>query len=316
MKNIAIVFSGQGSSFIGMGKDIYDAFSEAKDVFLEVDDALSEHLSHIIFNGEEEELNFTINNQPAIMATGIAFLRVLQKQAGFDFTTHNILFAAGHSVGEYTALCAIDSLPLASTARLLRQRALLMSEAMPNGEGGMISLLGVTEETAEKIANKASCSNCFCEISNDNSVGQIVLSGHKEALDKATIIAKEEGVKLVIPLAVSGPFHSSLMKPAALKLKEILDIQPFSAPSIPLISNNLAMPICSIDEIKENLFLQLTSKVRWRESVLYMNNNGVENIVELGGNGVLTKLKKRIAPQLEGYTVSNLAKLEEFMKIL
>lgn len=318
MENTAVIFSGQGSGFVGMGKDINDAFPEAKAVFAEVDDVLGEKLSDIMWGGSEEELSFTVNAQPALMATGIAFLRVLQSRCGLDFAKHNILFTAGHSLGEYTALCAANALTLSDTVKLLKARALAMSNAVKSGTGGMISLLGVTAEQAQEIAEKASSSfgdsDCICEVSNDNSVGQVVLSGHLKALDKAAEIAKESGVKLVIPLAVSGPFHSSLMQPAASELQKALDKADFKSPIVPVIANVSAAPVQAPADIKKCLYKQITSKVRWRESVLFMQEHGVGNLLELGGNGVLCKLKKRTAPSLNSAHIGDLAGLDAFMK--
>ena len=315
--NIALVFPGQGSQSVGMGKDLFSAFTPAKEVFEEVNDALSENLSELMFNGSIDELNLTCNTQPAVMAVSIAVLRILQKEAGFSLKGNNVLFAAGHSLGEYSALCAAGSLSLADTARLLRTRGKAMQEAAPVGLGGMISLIGAELDTAQKIAAESSDDKNICEVSNDNSFGQVVLSGHKEALEKATQIAKEKyDVKLVVPLAVSAPFHCSLMKPAADKMAPIIAATDFKTPEVPIISNVTAKEANDPAAIKDLLVTQITSGVKWRESVLYMQSKGVDTLLELGTGGILTRMKKRIASDLAGTSLGTLAEIESFMKTL
>jgi len=315
--NIALVFPGQGSQSIGMGKDLFSAFPSAKEVFEEVNDALSENLSELMFNGSADELNLTCNTQPAVMAVSIAVLRTLEKEAGFSLKDNNVLFAAGHSLGEYSALCAVGSLSLADTSRLLRTRGAAMQAAAPVGLGGMISLIGVELDTAQKIASESSDDKHICEVSNDNSFGQVVLSGHKEALEKAAQIAKEKySVKLVVPLAVSAPFHCSLMKPAATKMAPVIAATVFEKPQIPIISNVTAKETSDPTAIKDLLIKQITSGVKWRESVLYMQSKGVDTLLELGTGEILTRMKKRIAPELTGISLGTLTEIESFMKTL
>ena len=315
--NIALVFPGQGSQSIGMGKDLFSAFPSAKEVFEEVNDALSENLSELMFNGSADELNLTCNTQPAVMAVSIAVLRTLEKEAGFSLKDNNVLFAAGHSLGEYSALCAVGSLSLADTSRLLRTRGAAMQAAAPVGLGGMISLIGVELDTAQKIASESSDDKNICEVSNDNSFGQVVLSGHKEALEKAAQIAKEKySVKLVVPLAVSAPFHCSLMKPAAIKMAPVIAATVFEKPQIPIISNVTAKETSDPTAIKDLLIKQITSGVKWRESVLYMQSKGVDTLLELGTGEILTRMKKRIAPELTGISLGTLTEIESFMKTL
>ena len=315
--NIALVFPGQGSQSIGMGKDLFSAFPSAKEVFEEVNDALSENLSELMFNGSADELNLTCNTQPAVMAVSIAVLRTLEKEAGFSLKDNNVLFAAGHSLGEYSALCAVGSLSLADTSRLLRTRGAAMQAAAPVGLGGMISLIGVELDTAQKIASESSDDKNICEVSNDNSFGQVVLSGHKEALEKAAQIAKEKySVKLVVPLAVSAPFHCSLMKPAASQMAPVIAATAFEKPQIPIISNVTAKETSDPDAIKDLLIKQITSGVKWRESVLYMQSKGVDTLLELGTGEILTRMKKRIAPELTGVSLGTLTEIESFMKTL
>lgn len=315
--NIALVFPGQGSQSVGMGKDLFSAFSSAKEVFEEVNDALSENLSDLMFNGSADELNLTCNTQPAVMAVSIAVLRILEKEAGFSLKDNKVLFAAGHSLGEYSALCAAGSLSLADTARLLRTRGKAMQEAVPVGVGGMISLIGAELDTAQKIAAASSDGKNICEVSNDNSFGQVVLSGHNKALEKAAQIAKEEyAVKLVVPLAVSAPFHCSLMKPAATKMAPVIAATAFKAPQVPIISNVTAKETSDPVAIKNLLIEQITSGVKWRESVLYMQSKGIDTLLELGTGGILTRMKKRIAPELEGASLGTLEEIESFIKTL
>jgi len=314
LNNKVLVFAGQGSQCIGMGSDLYAAYSEARDVFAEVDDALGRKLSDIIFNGNQAELDWTVNAQPAVMAVSVAFFRVLRERYGFDFAKDNVVFTAGHSLGEYTALCVSEALSLADTARLLQKRAEAMDKAMPAGQGGMISLLGVSAEVALEIAKEVSTPENFCEVSNDNCDGQVVLSGHTAALQRATELAKTKKVKMVIPLAVSAPFHCSLMKPAESEMKDALDAVNFKPCKVPVVDNVVAKAVSEPDVIKDLLLRQITSKVRWRESVLYMRQNGADFMLEIGGNGVLSKLKKRIVSDMPSFHIGNVQQLEEFVK--
>ncbi len=314
MSGKALVFAGQGSQTVGMGADLCASYAEAKDVFAEVDDALGRKLSDVIFNGPQQELDWTVNAQVAVMTVSMAFFKVMQKECGFDLKEDNILFAAGHSLGEYTALCAAGAINLADTARLLQKRAEAMDKAVPRGVGGMVSLLGADTQTAALIAEKASETGDFCEVSNDNSDGQIVLSGYLPALQRATDIAAEYGVKKVVPLAVSAPFHCSLMQPAVYEMQKALDEVRFMPCQIPIVDNVTAKAVSESGEIKKLLLKQITTKVRWRESVLYMYENGASSMLEVGGNGVLSKLKKRIVPEMEAVHIGNVAQLNDFMQ--
>ncbi len=317
MNNISkkvLVFAGQGSQTAGMGADLYNTYSEAREVFAEVDEVLGRKLSDIIFNGSQAELDWTVNAQPAMMTVSIAFFRVMQKKYYFDFAKDNVIFAAGHSLGEYTALCAAGALTLADTASLLQKRAEAMNKAVPVGQGGMVSLLGSDIQTASEIAIEASDAESFCEVSNDNSEGQVVLSGHLSALNKATMLAAQKGVKKAVPLAVSAPFHCSLMTPAMEDMQAALDKAKFMQPVIPVVDNVTAAAVGKPEQIKKLLLQQITSKVRWRESVLYMYDNGAEFMLEVGGNGVLSKLKKRIVPDMKSFHIGNVEQLNEFMQ--
>jgi [acyl-carrier-protein] S-malonyltransferase len=309
-----LVFAGQGSQTAGMGADLYNTYSEAREVFAEVDEVLGRKLSDIIFNGSQAELDWTVNAQPAMMTVSIAFFRVMQKKYYFDFAKDNVIFAAGHSLGEYTALCAAGALTLADTASLLQKRAEAMNKAVPVGQGGMVSLLGSDIQTASEIAIEASDAESFCEVSNDNSEGQVVLSGHLSALNKATMLAAQKGVKKAVPLAVSAPFHCSLMTPAMEDMQAALDKAKFMQPVIPVVDNVTAAAVGKPEQIKKLLLQQITSKVRWRESVLYMYDNGAEFMLEVGGNGVLSKLKKRIVPDMKSFHIGNVEQLNEFMQ--
>lgn len=279
------VFPGQGSQFVGMGKELYKNYKIAKDVFDEVDDALNQKLSELIFNGPIEELTLTSNVQPAIMATSIAMYRVA------NLETPN--FVAGHSLGEYTALCATNSISLKNTAILLRIRGNSMQKAVPIGTGAMAVILGLEYEILKEIcidAEKRIGNNSVCDIANDNSPGQIVISGSKEAIELAMNISKEKGAKraMLLPLSVSP--HSKLMEPVKKEMSEALNNIEIKKPICPLISNKTCNPIENVEEIKEALLYQITHGVRWRESVLNMSKLGITESFEIGPGNVLTGL--------------------------
>lgn len=312
MSNKAFVFPGQGSQAVGMGKAVADAFPEARFVFEEVDDALNEKLSRLIFEGPEETLTLTENAQPAIMATSMAILRVLQKQTGLDLST-SARFVAGHSLGEYTALAAAGSLSLADTTRLLRLRGKAMQQAVVNGEGAMAALLGLELDTVVSIAEKAAQGE-ICAVANDNSPGQVVVSGHKAAVERAVELAKAHGAKRAVMLAVSAPFHCLLMQPAADAMREALQSAVMRTPCVPLVANITAEAVTNPDAIRELLVHQVTGRVRWRESVEYMKTQQVEEIIEIGAGKVLTGLARRIDRDLVAQCIAAPEDIEGYAK--
>ena len=307
----AIVFPGQGSQYIGMGKDVYDAFPTAKAVFQEVDDALGKKLSDLIFNGETDELNLTENTQPALMAVSVAIWRVLHEQGKLDFESDDILYTAGHSLGEYSALTAAGALKLSDTARLLQIRGSSMQQAVPVGVGAMAAILGLDFDDVEAIAKEASGEE-VCTAANDNANGQVVVSGHKGAVEAAIALASERGARKSVLLPVSAPFHCPLMQPAADRMAEALADVEISAPAVPLIANVKAGEVTDPDEIRKLLVEQVTGSVRWRESVIYMKDHGVEEIIEVGAGKVLAGLTRRIDREIQAkaiQTVDDIAAL-------
>ncbi len=306
----AFIFPGQGSQGVGMGKALADSFSPARAVFEEVDAALSQPLSKIIFEGPEAELTLTANAQPALMAVSLAAIRVLESEAGLDLA-QAAKFVAGHSLGEYSALCAAGALTLADTARLLRLRGSAMQAAVPVGEGAMAALLGAELDASREIASEAaSATGGVCQVANDNGGGQVVLSGAKAAVEKAMELAKERGIKRAVLLPVSAPFHCALMQPAADAMKAALETAAIAAPRIPLIANVTAAPVTDPETIRRLLVEQVTGAVRWRESVVFMAESGVTKIVECGAGKVLAGLLKRIATGVSGISVGAPADIE------
>lgn len=310
----ALVYPGQGSQFVGMGREVYDAFPIAKDVFLEVDDALGQNLSKMIFEGPMEDLTLTQNTQPALMAVSIAIQRVIEKESGRNIA-ELCSYVAGHSLGEYSALCAAGSISIADTARLLRIRGNAMIEAVPAGQGGMAALLGVDFEKAQEIAAFAS-SEGACQAANDNGGGQVVISGVMAAIDKAVAGASQFGVKRAVKLPVSAPFHSSLMEPAALKMREALSAVKINKPAVPLIANVTAEEVTDPAEILDLLVRQVTGMVRWRESVTVLKNKGVGKIIEVGAGKVLCGLVKRIEAEVETVSIQTPADIEGLLRSL
>ncbi|WP_438731086.1 ACP S-malonyltransferase [Parasphingorhabdus sp. DH2-15] len=296
----AFVFPGQGSQKVGMGQALSQNHDVAKAVFDEVDDALGQKLSNIMFEGPAETLLLTENAQPAIMAVSIATLRVLLTEKGGSLSDYTS-FVAGHSLGEYSALCAAGSLDLAATAKLLRLRGAAMQDAVPVGEGAMAALLGLDFDVAEQVA-KAAAQDDVCEAANDNAPGQVVISGSKAAVERALPLAKEAGAKKAMPLPVSAPFHCSLMQPAAEKMAEALAQTNIMIPAMPLFANVTAAQTNDADSIRELLVQQVTGRVRWRESVLAMAQAGVTETVELGGK-VLGPMIKRITPDITPHSL-------------
>jgi [acyl-carrier-protein] S-malonyltransferase len=311
----AFIFPGQGSQAVGMGKALADAFAPARAVFQEVDDALSQKLSKLMWEGPESDLTLTENAQPAIMAASMAIVRVLQAEGGLDFAKHARL-VAGHSLGEYTALCAVGAFTLADTARLLKKRGQAMQTAVPVGEGGMSALLGIEFNDAQEVCIEASAQGGICVVANDNAPGQIVISGNKATVDRAGIMSKEKGAKRAMPLNVSAPFHSPLMQPAADAMRDALAgvaIRPLAAP---LVANVTAAESAEPETIRRLLVEQVTGRVRWRESVLAFRGLGVDTTVELGGSKVLTGMVKRIDKELQTMTLDTPADIEAFAKAL
>jgi [acyl-carrier-protein] S-malonyltransferase len=291
--SVAFVFPGQGSQAVGMGKALAKAFAPARQVFEEVDAALSERLSDIIWNGPAETLTLTENAQPALMAVSLAAMRVLEAEAGLDLK-RDAAFVAGHSLGEYSALAAAQSLSLADAARLLRIRGRAMQKAVPVGAGAMAALIGLDLGDVKVIATEAADAG-ICAAANDNGGGQVVLSGEKGAVERAVEIAKVRGAKRAMLLPVSAPFHCPLMQPAADAMAEALSSVAVKPPQVPLVANVLAQPISDPATIVKNLVEQVTGTVRWRESVLFMAQAGVTSFYEIGAGRVLAGLIKRIA---------------------
>lgn len=289
----AFIFPGQGSQAVGMGKALADASPHAREVFQEVDEALGQHLFRLMVEGPSDELMLTENAQPAIMANAIATLRVLEREGNVS-VADKADFVAGHSLGEYSALCAAGALDLATTARLLKTRGRAMQAAVPVGVGAMAALLGADIEKAEALA-KAAAEGEVCEVANDNDPSQVVISGHAGAVERAVALVKEHGIKRGVLLPVSAPFHCALMQPAAEVMAEALASAPVNAPVVPVYANVLASPIAAPDAIRQRLVEQVTGRVRWRESVAAMADAGVADFVEFGAK-VLTPMVKRIAP--------------------
>jgi [acyl-carrier-protein] S-malonyltransferase len=311
----AFLFPGQGSQKTGMGKELADAFASAREVFQEVDDSLSQKLSRLMWEGPESDLTLTENAQPAIMAASIAIIRVLEKEMGLDVAKHAYL-VAGHSLGEYSALCAAGAFSLADTARLLKTRGQAMQSAVPVGEGGMTALIGADIEQAEAVAKEASAAGGTCVVANDNAPGQVVISGTLDALARAGEIAKAKGIKRAMPLPVSAPFHSPLMKPAAARMADELARVTIRPLAVPVLANVTAKEADNPDHVRQLLVEQITARVRWRESVLALKGLTVDTTVEFGGNKVLTGMVKRIDPSLQMVTLDTPADLEAFGKAL
>jgi len=285
------IFPGQGSQTVGMGKDLYDNHSVARAVFDEVDDALNQKLSHLIFNGPMEELTMTANVQPAIMAVSIAMLRA----SGLEMTP----YVAGHSLGEYTALCAAGALSLSDTARLLRLRGDSMQRAVPVGQGAMVVILGLDLDVLTEVCRAAESEmGGVCDIANDNAPGQIVISGSEQTILRAMEKAKDAGAKRAMLLPLSVPPHSRLMAPVAIDMRKALDKTDMKAPTSPLISNNTCTPLTDPAEIKEALVYQITHGVRWRETILALPSLDITETIEVGPGAVLTGLTTRIIPEM------------------
>jgi len=298
---VAFVFPGQGSQTVGMGKALAEAFAPAREVFEEVDAALGEKLSSIVFEGPQETLTLTQNAQPALMAVSLAVMRVLQAEAGLDLT-RDAKYVAGHSLGEYSALAAAGAFSLADAARLLRTRGLAMQRAVPVGVGAMAALLGLDYDAASAVAAEAAQGE-VCQAANDNGAGQVVVSGNKAAVERAVEIAKGKGAKRAMLLPVSAPFHCALMQPAAEVMRDALAAVAVNRPAVPVVSNVKASAISEPTEIVAALVAQVTGTVRWRESVAYMAGQGVTQFYEIGAGKVLSGLIKRIADGAAASTI-------------
>ena len=305
---LSLVFPGQGSQYIGMGKDFSHNFPIANEVYREVDDVLGLSLSKLIFNGQIEDLTLTKNAQPAIMATSIAILKTLEKEG---FKIKKSKFVAGHSLGEYTALCASGAISLADTAHILKMRGIFMQEAVSVGVGAMAAILGLNLDNVETLVAEIK-DNEICEIANDNEPNQVVLSGHRTAIEKACVKAKSLGAKRAILLPVSAPFHCSLMAPAQENMINLISGLNIEKPNVPLISNVTSIPTQDIEEIRKNLINQITGRVRWRESILFMKKSGIKIIYEIGPGRVLCNLIKRIVDDVEQ---ENISKVEDLFKL-
>ncbi len=307
----AILFPGQGSQKIGMGQALAEAFPDAKAVFDEVDDALNQHLFKIICEGPEDQLTLTENTQPALMAVSMAVMRVLETQGGKTIDTLGSL-AAGHSLGEYSAYAAAGSVSVADAARLLKIRGQAMQQAVPVGEGGMAAIIGVDIPTAEAIATEAAEGEA-CQVANDNSNGQVVISGTAGAIARGEAIAKEKGAKRYVPLPVSAPFHSTLMQPAAEAMEAALAEATIAAPAVPIIANIDVSPTSTPDDICSKLVAQVTGRVRWRETVEYLAEQGVTNTIEIGSGNVLTGLVKRTSKAIATQNIETVEDIEAFL---
>lgn len=307
----AFIFPGQGSQVVGMGLALSEASAAAREVFQEVDEALGRSLSKLMFEGPAEELTLTANAQPAIMANAIATLRVLEKEGGVKLAD-KADYVAGHSLGEYTALCAAGALDLATTALLLRRRGEAMQAAVPVGEGSMAALLGADLALAQRLA-EAAAQGEVCTVANDNDPSQVVISGAKAAIDRAIEMAKDFGAKRAIALPVSAPFHCPMMQPAADVMANALSDARIDSPLVPVFANVTAQPVSDVDTIRKLLVEQVTGMVRWRESVLNMADTGVERFVEFGGK-VLAPMVKRIASDVDAVSVISMEDIETLAK--
>lgn len=310
---VAFTFPGQGSQSVGMGKELADSFAEARAVFDEVDEALGEKLTDVMWNGPEDKLTLTANAQPALMAVSIAAIRVMEAR-GLDLKS-KVAYVAGHSLGEYSALCAAGTFSLSDTARLLRIRGNAMQAAVPAGKGAMAAIIGLEHSAVEAICQSVPSAGA-CQIANDNGGGQLVISGEKAAVEKAAELAKEQKALRAIMLPVSAPFHSSLMAPAADAMAEALSKVSVKAPIVPVVANVRATPVTDAGEIARLLVEQVTGQVRWRETIEWFAKNGVTSLYEIGAGKVLTGLVRRIDKSLAGTAVNSPADIDAALAAL
>ncbi len=310
---IAFTFPGQGSQKVGMGQELSNDFAIARETFEEVNDALGQNLSDIMFNGPEDMLTLTENAQPALMAVSIAVMRILESN-GVKLAEH-AKFVAGHSLGEYSALTAAGVFGLKDTAKLLKIRGQAMQKACPVGQGAMAALIGLDFETATQVAAEAAQGE-VCQAANDNATGQVVISGHKTAIERALEIAKQKGAKRAIILPVSAPFHCSLMQDAADAMQDALADVTMSAPAMPLIANVTATPTSDVETIRKQLVEQVTGTVKWRESVLYMGQNGIKHLIEVGSGKVLTGMVRRIDRNLSAAACGTAEEIDKIVESL
>lgn len=312
----AFIFPGQGSQYIGMGKTLFETYAEAKRVFEQVNDSLGIDLTKIMFEGPEDELNLTENTQPALMAVSMAVIKVLESK-GIHVAEH-AKFVAGHSLGEYSALTAANAFDVSETAKLLQIRGQAMQKAVPVGEGSMAAILGLDFSDVLAIASEAGTADqeLVCQAANDNSIGQVVVSGHKSAVEAAVALASEKGAKRAVILPVSAPFHCSLMAPAAQKMASALADANIRPPSVPVISNVTAEAVSDPSKIRQLLVDQITGLVRWRESVIWMKDNGITDMVEIGAGKVLSGLVRRIDKEINCTSVETPEQIDALVEQL
>ena len=314
MKKIACIFPGQGSQVVGMGLELYKNHVKAKEVFDIVDEALNQKLSTIIFHGNEEQLKLTSNTQPALMAVSIAMVKVLENELGKKLKEFTEI-VLGHSLGEYTSLCSIDSLDISSAAKLLRIRGNAMQNSVKNIETRMVAVIGLELEIIEDLLRKSKEKDFLCEIANDNCPGQVILSGYKESVDKFSETLKSSGARSVIDLQVSAPFHCSLMKPAADVMSKAFQDISIKKPIIKFVNNVSADFIDEPDEIKKKLIEQVYKRVRWRESIMKVSKSKIEKIIEIGSGKVLTGLNKRMKINQDFFNLSSMSDIENLIKL-
>jgi [acyl-carrier-protein] S-malonyltransferase len=310
---VAFTFPGQGSQTVGMGRELAEAFPESRAVFDEVDEALGQKLSTLIWEGSQDELTLTANAQPALMAVSLAAIRALEA-GGLDLSD-KVKFVAGHSLGEYSALAAARTFSIADTARLLRIRGTAMQEAVPAGKGAMAAIIGLEEEAVDAACREAAQGE-VCQVANDNGGGQLVISGDKAAVERAMELCKTAGAKRALPLPVSAPFHSALMAPAAERMREALAEVRKNRPLVPVVANVVVTPISDPDQIAQRLVEQVTGRVRWRETVDWFAQNGVTTLYEIGAGKVLSGLAKRINRDVETVAVNTPADVEAALAAL